>query len=256
VLLNGNQTAALLQYYVLKKWSEKGMLSGNEFVVKTIVTSELLADIATNYGVEYYDVLTGFKWIADVIARNEGKKKFICGGEESYGFMVGDFVRDKDAVSFCALIAEAAAWALDEGKGLYNMLIDMYVEIGFYLEKLISVVRKGKSGAEEIKAMMDDFRSDPPTIINNSRVVMIKDYLTLKETDYIGETEKNINLPSSNVLQFYLEDGSKISVRPSGTEPKIKFYFSVKDELKSKEDFQMMHDALSEKLEALANEFN
>lgn len=251
VLVNGNQTACLLTYYLITKWKENNKLTGNEFIVKTIVTSELMADLATKNNVEYYDALTGFKWIASFIRKNEGLKTFIGGGEESYGYMIGDFIRDKDAVSACAIIAEIAAWAADQGKSIYDILIDIYLEYGFYKERLISVVRKGKSGAEEIQQMMIDFRSNPPKSINNSKVIAIKDYDLSKEFDLISSTEKIIDLPKSNVLQFYTEDGSKISVRPSGTEPKIKFYFSVKKDLKDKADFEKVNQQLDQKLQAI-----
>jgi len=251
ILVNGNQTACLLTYYLLNKWKENKKLTGNEFVVKTIVTSELMKDMAVKFGVEYYDVLTGFKWIADIIRKNEGIKTFIGGGEESYGYMIGDFIRDKDAVSACAIIAEIAAWAAQSGKTIYDLLIDIYLEFGFYKESLISIVRKGKSGAEEIQQMMADFRSNPPIQINNSKVVCIKDYELQKEFDLANKTEKTIDLPRSNVLQFFTEDGSKISVRPSGTEPKIKFYFSVREELNSVSDFEKLNRQLDQKIDQI-----
>ena len=247
-LLNGNQAASILIYYILKKWKENGKLTGNEYIVKTVVTSDLLNDIAGYFGVEHYDVLTGFKWIADIIRKNEGKKTFIAGGEESYGYMIGDFVRDKDAVSACALIAESAAWATSLGKGLNDILTDIYLQFGFYKEKLISIVRKGKSGSEEIRAMMDKFRDDPPITINQSRVVKIKDFLAGTEKDLVGASETMIDLPKSNVLQFFTEDGSKISVRPSGTEPKIKFYFSVNQKLESRDDLEMVSEMLDNRI--------
>jgi phosphoglucomutase len=245
ILLNGNQTAALLTYYLLTRWKEKKKLTGKEYIVKTIVTSEILKDIADRFKVECYDVLTGFKWIAEIVRLNEGKKVYIGGGEESYGYMTGDFVRDKDAISSCALVAETAAWAATKGKSLYELLLDIYVEFGLYKESLISVVRKGKSGSEEIKKMMDNYRSQPPVQINGSRVVEIKDYQLSFAKDLLTGTSKPINLPKSNVLQFFLEDGSKISVRPSGTEPKIKFYFGVKEELHSKADFDKVDKKLN-----------
>lgn len=248
VLVNGNQTACLLTYYLLKKWKDNDKLTGKEFVVKTIVTSELMKNIATKFKVEYFDVLTGFKWIADIIRKNENIKTFIGGGEESYGFMIGDFIRDKDAVSACAMIAEIAAWAADQGKTIYDILIDIAIEFGFYKESLISVVRKGKSGADEILQMMADFRATPPAEINNSKVTSIKDYELQKEFNLVENTEFAIDLPKSNVLQFFTEDGSKISVRPSGTEPKIKFYFSVKDELNTVADFEMINQQLDKKI--------
>ncbi len=250
-LLNGNQTATLLTYYLLRRWQEKGKLTGNEYIVKTIVTTDLLADIAKHYGVKYFDVLTGFKWIADVIRRNEGKMTFIGGGEESYGFMVGDFVRDKDAVSTAVMVAETAAWARDQGKSLLDLLKDIYVQFGFYREDLLNIVRKGKKGAEEIQAMMDKFRSHYPQTINGSNVMLIHDYLKQQTIDLISDLRYHITLPQSNVLQFILHDGSKVSVRPSGTEPKIKFYFSVKGELKDSADFDRMDAELMQKIEAI-----
>ncbi len=251
VLLNGNQTATLLLYYLLKKWKENGKLTGKEFTVKTIVTSEILRDISVKAGVEYFDTLTGFKYIADIIRLNEGKKQFIGGGEESYGFLVGDFVRDKDAVSACCMIAECAAWAADQGKTLYELLPEIYREYGFYKEKLKSVTRKGKEGAEEIKKMMESLRSDPPKIINHSGVVMIKDYLKQSEIDLENHTEQKINLPKSDVLQFYLKDGSKISVRPSGTEPKIKFYFSVREDFDDVSKYDEMNSHLESRIDSI-----
>ena len=244
VLLNGNQAATLLIYYLLEKWKENGLLKGKEYIVKTIVTTELLFDIANKYTVDHYDVLTGFKYIADIIKDLEGVKKFIGGGEESYGYLVGDFVRDKDAVSACTMIAEVAAWAADKDIGLFDLLKDIYSEFGFYKEDLISVVRKGKSGAEEIQQMMDNFRNNPPESLNGSKLINVKDYLLSIENDMVSDEEKEIHLPKSNVLQFFTEDGSKISIRPSGTEPKIKFYFGVKASLKSVEDFEQVNTEL------------
>ena len=250
ILLNGNQAASLLIYYLLTKWKENGKLKGEEFIVKTIVTSELLVKIAEKEGVDHYDVLTGFKYIADIIKSLEGQKKFIGGGEESYGYLVGDFVRDKDAVISCAMIAETAAWAADKGIGLYDLLLEIYQEFGFYKEKLISVVRKGKSGAEEIQAIMKNFRENPPVMLGGSKVVKIMDYQTsVAKNIYTGNEEK-IELPASNVLQFLTEDGGKVSVRPSGTEPKIKFYFGVVAPLESKEDFSKVDAKLDAKIQS------
>ena len=251
ILLNGNQTAAVLLYYILRKWQENGLMKGNEYIIKTIVTTELLVDLANKYNVESYDVLTGFKWIADIIRKNEGKKTFIAGGEESYGYMIGDFVRDKDAVSSCALIAETAAWAAGQGKTIFDVLLDIYKEFGFYLEGLISVVKKGMSGAEEIRKIMERFRENPPMLINDSKVVMIKDYQSGIAKEIKTGTENNITLPKSNVLQFFLEDGSKISVRPSGTEPKIKFYFGVKAALNDLDDYEKVLVELQTKIEKI-----
>jgi phosphoglucomutase len=256
ILLNGNQTAALLTYYLLVKWQENRKLTGKEFIVKTIVTSEILKDLADKYSVECFDVLTGFKWIAEIIRLNEGKKVFIGGGEESYGFMTGDFVRDKDAISSCALVAETAAWAATKGKSLYELLIDIYLEFGLYKESLISVVRKGKSGSEEIRKMMDDYRSTPPKTINGSPVVWIKDYQLQVSKDIKAGIQSPINLPKSNVLQFILEDGSKISVRPSGTEPKIKFYFGVKARLDSRDAFDSVNEMLDQRVKGIIKDLN
>lgn len=232
VLLNGNQTASLLIFYLLSQWKKFEKYTGKEYIVKTIVTSELLAEIAKKFGVECFDVLTGFKFIADIIKKQEGKKTFIGGGEESYGYLVGDFVRDKDAVISCCMIAETAVFAREQGLSLFDMLLNIYKEFGLYYENLLSITKKGKSGADEIKQMMDNFRSNPPKTINNSKVVLIKDYLLQQETDFSITEIKTIDLPKSDVLQFFTQDGSKITVRPSGTEPKIKFYFGIKTELK------------------------
>lgn len=250
-LLNGNQTAALLSHYLFTKWKENGLLNGKQFMVKTIVTSELLIDMANKYGIDTYDVLTGFKFIADIIKKNEGKKAFIGGGEESYGFLVGDFVRDKDAVSACAMVAETAAWAANQGMKLFDLLKQIYLEYGFYYETLISVVKKGKAGAEEIQAMMVDYREHPPKYINNSEVISIKDYQKQKHFDLKNQTEHAIDLPKSNVLQFFTADGTKISIRPSGTEPKIKFYFGVKAPLNRIEDYDKVHKQLKDRIEEI-----
>jgi len=252
ILLNGNQAASLLIYYLLTKWSENGKLTGNEYICKTIVTSELLSDIANKYNVEHFDVLTGFKFIADLIKSYEGEKTFIGGGEESYGYLVGDFVRDKDAVSSCAMIAETAAWAADKGIGLYDLLIDIYQEFDLYKEKLISVVRKGKDGAEEIQEMMKEFRNNPPEVLGNSPLVIVKDYLSSEEKNLKTGKKKEIHLPKSNVLQFFAEDGCKISIRPSGTEPKIKFYFGVKAPLLGRAEFDRVNAKLEQDIDFIA----
>lgn len=256
VLLNGNQTAALLLNYLISQWKEKGKLKGKEYIVKTIVTSEILTEIAQKYKVEYFDVLTGFKYIADIIKQNEGKKKFIGGGEESYGYLAGEFVRDKDAVMSCALIAETAAFIKNQNKTLYEALIDIYIEFGFYKETLISLVRKGKSGDEEIKKMMEDYRNSPPQTINNSNVMLIHDFLKQKTFDQISHLRYDINLPKSDVLQFILHDGTKISIRPSGTEPKIKFYFGVKEKLYKRDDFEKVNTLLDEKIKNIIKSLN
>ena len=255
VLINGNITALILTWYMLTKWKEKGRLTGKEFIVKTIVTTEVMKDIAVKYGVDYYDVLTGFKWIAKVIRENEGEKKYICGGEESYGFLPGDHVRDKDAVASIAIAAEVAAWARDEGKSLYEVIQDIYLEYGFSKEKMIYIVRKGKTGAEEIEQLMKDFRANPPKELAGHKVAVVKDYAVLeaKNTE-TGEVTK-IDLPvTSNVLQFILDDGSKVSVRPSGTEPKIKFYMEVKVPFEKREDWDKVNKLADEKIENIAKD--
>ena len=251
VLLNGNQTAGLLFYYILKQWKETGKLEGKEFIVSTIVTTRLLEAIAKSFGVEYFECLTGFKYIADVIRQHEGSKTYIVGGEESYGYLIADFVRDKDSISACAIIAETAAWMADQGKSLFDLLIEIYQQYGFYKEGLISVTRKGKSGAEEIQQIMVGYRNNPPAEINGSRVVTIKDYLLHKEKDCSTGAVKAINLPESNVLQFILEDGTTISVRPSGTEPKIKFYFGVREPLSGADQFEETEARLDAKISGI-----
>lgn len=254
ILLNGNQTASLLTWYLLEQWKATGKLTGSEFMVKTIVTSELLMKMAGKYGVEMFDVLTGFKFIAEIIRDLEGKRKFIGGGEESYGFMVSDFVRDKDAIASCSMFAEAAAYARSQGKNLYDILLDIYLEYGFYMEDLITITKKGKSGAEEIAAMMEEFRKNPIQSLVGLKVTEIRDYQLQKSYNKIDFSEKPILLPKSNVLQFFLEDGSKISVRPSGTEPKIKFYFGVVGSLGSKNEFDEMSRKLHQKIQDIIKE--
>lgn len=218
VLFNGNQTASMLTYYILARWKELGKLDSSKYVVKTIVTTELIRAIAEKFGVKVYNVLTGFKYIAEVVKRNEGKGEFICGGEESYGFNVGEFVRDKDAVIACSMVAECACWAAEQGMTLYQLMQKIYGEFGYYRESLTSLVRKGKAGVEEIAAIMTDMRNNPPKELAGSPVVKVIDYDKPEET----------GLPKSNVLQFFSEEGDVVSVRPSGTEPKIKFYFGAK----------------------------
>ncbi|MBQ6068361.1 MAG: phospho-sugar mutase [Bacteroidales bacterium] len=256
MLLNGNQTMSVLIYYLIKEWKETNRLTGKEFIIKTIVTSELPADIAKREGVKVYDVLTGFKFIGDKIRQLEGKEVFIGGGEESYGYMIGDFVRDKDAVAACSMIAEIAAWAAEQGKTFYDVLVDIYTEYGFYKEGLLSVVRKGKSGAEEIQQMMKQYRENPPKEIDGEQVVCIKDYKLHESTDLITGKKETIDLPASNVLQFFTDKGNKVTVRPSGTEPKIKFYFGVKGTLESKEDFDKVNAALDGKIEEIKHSMN
>ncbi len=255
VIINGNQTALLFFYYIIVKMKEAGKLKGNEFVVKTIVSTEMIAEVARRNNIEYYDVYTGFKFIAEVIRDNEGKKKYIGGGEESFGFMPSDFVRDKDAVSSCALMAEITAWAIDQGKSLYELLQDIYLEYGFSREKMKYVVRKGKSGAEEIQQIMMKFRNDPPKELGGSAMEWVKDYSTLVAKNLVTGEEKKIDQKTtSNVLQFFTQDGTKISVRPSGTEPKIKFYFEVGGELKLRADFDAAEQKADEKIDAIMEE--
>lgn len=256
MLLNGNQTLSVIIYYLTKAWKETGRLTGKEYIVKTIVTSELPADIAKKLGIKVYDVLTGFKWIGAKIRELEGKETFIGGGEESYGYMVGDFVRDKDAVASCSMIAEITAWAAEQGKTFFDVLCDLYTEYGFYKEGLLSVVRKGKSGAEEIQEMMRQYRQNPPKEINGSKVIRIDDIKLSTSTNMLTGAVTKIDLPESNVLQFFMEDGCKVTVRPSGTEPKIKFYFGVKGELKSKNEFDQVCAELDNKIEAIKKSMN
>ena len=252
ILVNGNQTAMMLVYYLVKRWSELGKITGKEYLVKTIVTTELIATMAKKFKVPYFDCYTGFKWIAAIIREQEGKMQYIGGGEESYGFLCQDFVRDKDAVSACTMIAEVAAWAKDNGKTVYELIQDIYLEFGFSKEKGISVVKKGKSGAEEIKQMMSQFRVAPPKELAGSQVVVIKDYSTLRMIDVLaGKTESQEMPESSNVLQYFTADGTKVSVRPSGTEPKIKFYIEVKLPIASREDYDKVNAAAEEKVLAV-----
>ena len=249
VLLNGNQTALMFVYYLITRWKELGKIKGNEYIVKTIVSTELIRTIAERNGVELYDVYTGFKWIAAIMKDNVGKKTFIGGGEESYGFLCEDFVRDKDAVSACTMLAETAAWAKDKGLTLYQLLQNIYVEYGFSKEAGISVVKKGKSGAEEIEAMMKHFRENPLTQIAGSNVTYVYDYATLKGLS-VAENEKiTLDMPTtSNVIQYFTEDNTKVSIRPSGTEPKIKFYCEVHSKVKNLEELPAAELAAQEKI--------
>lgn len=251
VLVDGNQTCMIFLYYIISNRIAQNKMKGNEFVVKTIVTTELISEIARKNNIEMLDVYTGFKWIAREIRLSEGKKKYIGGGEESYGFLAEDFVRDKDAVSACSLLAEICAWAKDRGKTLFDVLMDIYVEYGFKLNKTINVVKPGKSGADEIKAMMDNFRANPPSEIAGSPVVKVKDFKTLKETDGNGNSTE-LQMPEpSNVLQWFTADGTKVSVRPSGTEPKIKFYIEVGGEMGCPKCFDNAKAAANEKFVAV-----
>lgn len=251
VLVDGNQTCMIFLYYIISNRIAQNKMKGNEFVVKTIVTTELISEIARKNNIEMLDVYTGFKWIAREIRLSEGKKKYIGGGEESYGFLAEDFVRDKDAVSACSLLAEICAWAKDRGKTLFDVLMDIYVEYGFKLNKTINVVKPGKTGADEIKAMMDNFRANPPREIAGSPVVKVKDFKTLKETDGNGNSTE-LQMPEpSNVLQWFTADGTKVSVRPSGTEPKIKFYIEVGGEMGCPKCFDNAKAAANEKFVAV-----
>ena len=251
VLINGNQTCLLFLYYIINNRIAQGKMKGNEFIVKTIVTTELIKRIADKKGVEMRDCYTGFKWIAREIRLEEGKKKYIGGGEESYGFLAQDFVRDKDAVSACSLLAEICAWAKDQGKTLYDVLMDIYLEYGFSYNKAINVVKPGKSGADEIKAMMEAFRANPPKAIAGDTVTLVKDYKTLTATDAQGNTTP-IDMPeTSNVLQYFTADGTKISVRPSGTEPKIKFYIEAPATMKCAHCYTAACQEAEQKVEAI-----
>lgn len=238
-LVNGNQTAMMLTYYLARRWKELGKITGKEYMVKTIVTTEVIKDIAEKNGIECYDVYTGFKWIAAVMRENEGKKTYIGGGEESYGYLPEVFVRDKDAVSTCTLIAEMAAWAKDNGMSVYELMKQVFVEYGFAMNKGISIVKKGKSGADEIKQMMTNYRTCPPKEIAGSPVVLFKDYASLKQTDATGNiSDLDMDGITSDVLQLFTEDGTKISIRPSGTEPKIKFYIELRGNMDTTADYE------------------
>ncbi|MCC8426719.1 phospho-sugar mutase [Mucilaginibacter sp. UR6-11] len=251
VLLNGNQTGSLLINYLLTAWEEKGKLTGKEYIVKTIVTSNLIEAIATAKKVKFYNTLTGFKYIGELMTKFEGKQTFIGGGEESYGYLIGELVRDKDAVVSSAFIAEMTAYYKDKGSSLFEAMIDMYIRYGFYKEKLISITKKGKTGAEEIKAMMETFRTNPPATLGGSKVITVKDYERRIETDLTSNTTSAIELPVSDVLQFITADGSIISARPSGTEPKIKFYCSVNGKLAGKDAYQQTDSELDAKIDAI-----
>lgn len=254
VLLNGNQTGSLLVNYVLTAWQEQGRLTGNEYVVSTIVTTNLIKAICDKKDVAYFATLTGFKWIGKIMTELQHQKTFIVGGEESYGYLVGDLVRDKDAVISCAFIAEMTAFYKDKGSSLFEAMIEMYTQYGFYKEELVSITKKGKTGAEEIKAMMEKFRNQPPATLGGSTVVTLRDYELNKETDIKTGNSKELDYPKSDVLQFITEDGSIISARPSGTEPKIKFYCSVQEPLANKEAFKTTEAKLDEKIKTIMEE--
>lgn len=260
-LLNGNQAASLIIYYLLKSWKAAKKLTGNEFVAKTIVTTDLIDAMAEKAGVKCYNTLTGFKYIAQVIRELEGKETFIGGGEESYGYLIGDKVRDKDAIASCAIIAELTAYAKHKGLSLFDFLADMYKEFGFYYEGLVSVTKKGKAGAEEIQEMMKDFKNNPPLVIGGSKVIKMDDYKNLESINFITKAITKIEagklgIESSNVIQFFTEDGTKFTCRPSGTEPKIKFYIGVKSPLKDKSKFFETLELLQNKVETISNELN
>lgn len=255
VIVNGNQTALLFIYYIVTKMKEAGTLKGNEFIVKTIVSTEMIAEIARKNDIDFFDVYTGFKFIAEIIRDLEGQKKYIGGGEESFGFMPADFVRDKDAVSSCALMAEITAWAIDQRKTLYELLQDIYLEYGYSKEKMKYVIRKGKTGAEEIQQIMTKLRNNPPKELGGSPMEWVKDYSTLIAKNLLTKEDSEIDQKiTSNVLQFFTQDGTKISVRPSGTEPKIKFYFEVTGELRSRDGFDAAEERADEKIESIMDE--
>jgi phosphoglucomutase len=251
VLMNGNQTAVLAFNYMIEARKAKGINQPNDMVVKTIVTTEMIDTIAKQIGINCYNVLTGFKWIAELIKEKEGKENYIIGGEESYGLMIGSKIRDKDAISAVALLSEMAAYEKNKGRSLYQKMIDLYVQYGFYQEHLISITKKGMNGQAEIAAMMQGYRDNTPTVINSSAVVQLLDYQLQKGKNIQTGEEWTINLPKSNVLQFVLADGSKISARPSGTEPKIKFYFSVNAPLDKAEKFETVHKQLNARIEGI-----
>jgi len=251
ILLNGNQTGAMLINYLLSAWEDKGKLTGKEYIVKTIVTTNLIEEIARAKNVTFYNTLTGFKYIGELMTKFEGKQTFIGGGEESYGYLIGELVRDKDAVVSSAFIAEMTAYYKDKGSSLFEALLDTYVQYGFYKEKLISLTKKGKTGAEEIKAMMETYRTNPPAKLGGSKVITLKDYEKGIETDLTSNTTKPLEFPASDVLQFITEDGSIISARPSGTEPKIKFYCSVNGKLANTAAYAETDKQLDEKISAI-----
>ena len=255
-LLNGNQTGALIIYYLCKKWHENGKLDGRQFIVKTIVTTELIKSIADSYNIECYDTLTGFKFIAGLIRDFEGEKEFIGGGEESYGYLIGDSVRDKDAVASCAIIAEMAAWAKDNGKSLYEVLMEIYKEYGLYHESMVSVTKKGKEGADQIKEMMSAFRNDTPSSLAGSSVEKLIDYQASQSKNLSTGLSESIDYPKSNVLQFITADKTKISIRPSGTEPKIKFYFGLTNLMDTNKSFDEQITLLIDKANKLKEELN
>ncbi|MGC4130364.1 MAG: phospho-sugar mutase [Bergeyella sp.] len=256
-LLNGNQCNTILTYYILDQWKKSGKITGKEFIGSTIVTSDIFYDIAEKFGVECKVGLTGFKWIGKMIRDVEGQEKFVCGGEESFGFMTGDFVRDKDSCGSILLACEIAAWCKANGKTMYQYMIEIYKDLGMYYEGLVNVVRKGRTGAEEIAQMMTDFRNNPPKTIAGSPVALLKDFKEQTKLNVkTGEKSVMDEIPQSNVLIFYTEDGTKVCVRPSGTEPKIKFYVSVKDKISSEADFVEKQAVMEAKIQQVKADLN
>ena len=251
VLLNGNQTAVLACAYMIEARKAKGIAQPNDMVITTIVTTEMINEVAKENNVACYNVLTGFKWIAELIKEKEGTENYVIGGEESFGLMIGDQIRDKDAISASALLCEMAAYEKSKGKTLFDKLIELYIQYGFYYETLISLTKNGMDGQQVIAKMMDEYRQAPPMLINGSKVTCLLDYLLQKGTNLLTGDSWDIHLPKSNVLQFITEDGSKISARPSGTEPKIKYYFSVKTNLASKDAFEEKYSLLQQKINGI-----
>jgi phosphoglucomutase len=254
VLMNGNQTAVLAFNYMIESRKEKGIAQPNDMVVKTIVTTDMIDVIAAHYGVKCYNVLTGFKWIAELINVKEATENYVIGGEESYGLMIGSQIRDKDAVSAVAILCEMAAYEKSKGRSLYEKLLDLYLQYGYYQEDLVSITKKGMNGQQEIAAMMEEFRKNPPKELGGSRVVELLDYQQQQKTNLVSGNTTSIKLPKSNVLQFVTEDGSKVSARPSGTEPKIKFYFSVNTKLESVDKFEQSREEAKGRIERIRKE--
>ena len=256
-LLNGNQTNTILTYYILDQWKKAGKITGSEFIGSTIVTSDIFFDIAKKYGIECKSGLTGFKWIGKMICEAEGKQKFVCGGEESFGFMTGDFVRDKDSCGSILLACEIAAWCKAQGSSVFQYMIEIYKDLGLYQEGLVNVVRKGREGAEEIKKMMSDFRNNPVKELAGSKVVLVKDFQEQTAWDLVKDEKAEMtDIPKSNVLIYYTEDGTKVAIRPSGTEPKIKFYFSVKSNISSESEYAGQVDKLNHKIQQIKKDLS
>ena len=256
-LLNGNQTNTILTYYILDQWKKAGKITGSEFIGSTIVTSDIFFDIAKKYEIECKAGLTGFKWIGKMIREAEGKQKFVCGGEESFGFMTGDFVRDKDSCGSILLACEIAAWCKAQGSSIFQYMIEIYKDLGLYQEALVNVVRKGREGAEEIKKMMSDFRNNPVKALAGSKVVLVKDFQEQTAWDLVKDEKAEMtDIPKSNVLIYYTEDGTKVAIRPSGTEPKIKFYFSVKSNISSESEYAGQVEKLNHKIEQIKKDLS